>query len=118
MGNSANCRFGLIYEFIMLKFSTITPFNMHDSLQKIMDVHPLITPPKGSSLRNGQIKGNNAYIVGQALELAGFNLPCFYDGDITELDNPDGKVFMVLPNGTYKIKVQLDSEKNYLLDLL
>ena len=101
----------------MLKFSTTTPFGTHDYPETITDIRPLIVPPEGSRLNNGEIKGNNAYIVGQALVLAGFHLPCFFDGDITELDNPDGKVFMVLPSGTYRIKVQLDSEKNYLLDL-
>lgn len=102
----------------MLKFSTTTPFSIKDSPETILNIRPLIVPPKGSCLNNGKIKGNNAYIVGRALTLAGFDLPCFFDGDITELDNPDGKVFMVLPSGTYRIKVQIDSKRNYLLDLL
>lgn len=102
----------------MLKFSTTTPFSINDSIGSILNIRPLIIPPKGSYLNNGHIKGNNAYIIGRALELAGFYLPCFFDGDITELDNPEGKVFMVLPSGTYRIKVQIDSKNNYLLDLL
>lgn len=101
----------------MLKFSTTTPFSIKDSPETILNIRPLIVPPKGSCLNNGDIKGNNAYIVGRALTLAGFYLPCFFDGDITELDNPEGKVFMVLPSGIYRIKVQIDSEQNYLLDL-
>jgi hypothetical protein len=102
----------------MLKFSTTIPFSIKDSPETILNIRPLIIPPKGSFLNNGHIKGNNAYIIGRALELAGFYLPCFFDGDITELDNPDGKVFMVLPSGTYRINVQMDSWNNYLLDLL
>lgn len=101
----------------MLKFSTTIPFSIKDSPETILNIRPLIIPPKGSYLNNGHIKGNNAYIIGRALELAGFYLPCFFDGDITELDNPDGKVFMVLPSGTYRINVQMDSWNNYLLDL-
>ncbi len=101
----------------MLKFSTTTPFSIKDSPETILNIRPLIVPPKGSYLKNGDINGNNAYIVGRALALAGFDLPCFFDGDITELDNPEGKVFMVLPSGTYRIKVQIDSKNNYLLDL-
>lgn len=101
----------------MLKFSTTTPFSIHDSPESILNIRPLIVPPKGCYLNHGDIKGNNAFIVGRALALAGFHLPCFYDGNITELDNPDGKVFMVLPSGMYRIKVQIDSDNNYLLDL-
>lgn len=101
----------------MLKFSTTNPFCDHDSPHLLLMVHPLIVPPKDSFLRQGEIKGNNAYIVGRALILAGFNLPCFFDGDITELDNPDGEIFMVLPSGTYQVKVEMDTENNYLLDL-
>ena len=102
----------------MLKFSTTTPFSIHDSPSKILNARPLIIPPKGCYLYTGKIKGNNAYIVGRALALAGFNLPCFFDGDIAELDNPNGDIYMVLPSGTYKIKVQMDSKNNYLLDLV
>ena len=102
----------------MLKFSTITPFSIHGSPLDTILTRPLITPPQGCYLRNGNIKGNNAYIVGRALKLAGFHLPCFFDGDITELDNPNGMIFMVLPTGTYRIKVRFDSENNYLLDLM
>lgn len=101
----------------MLRFSTTTPFCVHDPLSTLLNTHPLIIPPKDSHLRNGEIKGNNAYIVGEALALAGFHLPCFFDGDITELDNPDGKIFMVLPSGTYRVHAHLDAENNYLLDL-
>lgn len=68
-------------------------------------------------LNEGKLQGKDAYIVGRALELAGFYLPCFFDGDITELDNPDGQVFMVLPSGTYRVTVNIDAQRNYLLDL-
>lgn len=102
----------------MLKFSTITPICVNESPANVFNTHPLIVPPKGCLLRDGNIKGNNAYIVGRALKLAGFHLPCFFDGDITELDNHNGMIFMVLPTGTYRIKVRFDSENNYLLDLM
>jgi hypothetical protein len=102
----------------MLKFTTTTPFSCQDAPESIFKIRPLVIPQKGCCLSNGDIKGNNAYIVGRALDIAGFYLPCFFDGDITELDNPNGNVFMVLPCGTYRIKVCIDFEKNYLLDLL
>lgn len=117
MGDSSDCWLKLKKRTIMLRFSTTTPFCVHDPLSTLLNTHPLIVPPKDCHLRNGEIKGNNAYIVGEALALAGFHLPCFFDGDITELDNPDGKIFMVLPSGTYRVHAHLDAENNYLLDL-
>lgn len=65
----------------------------------------------------GKLKGKNAFIIGKALELAGFGLPCFYDGDIEELDKEESEIFMVLPSGTYRISVIINSDDEYLLDL-
>lgn len=118
MGNSFNRRTKLNLGITMLRFSTITPLGINNSPTEVFNTHPIIVPPKDCHLREGKIKGNNAYIVGRALKLAGFHLPCFFDGDITELDNPNGMIFMVLPTGTYRIKVRFDSENNYLLDLM
>lgn len=101
----------------MLKFSTTTPFCKDDSPDSLQKIEPLIVPPKGSTLKSGKLIGKKAYIVGNALAIAGFYLPCFFDGDITELDKPDGNIIMVVPSGEYPIKVTLDKNKNYLLDL-
>lgn len=101
----------------MLKFSTTTPFSKENSPESLLNVQPLITPSNECRLINGKLKGRNAYIVGRALDLAGFYLPCFFDGEITELDNPNGEIIMVLPSGEYPISVTLDENGNYLLDL-
>ncbi len=106
----------LIYVY-MLKFSTVSPFRMDDKLETILKVKPLITPPKTCKLKSAILRGKDAFIVGKALELAGFFLPCFYDGDMKELDNPDGNIVLVLPSGEYPIVVTIDEEQNYLLDL-
>lgn len=101
----------------MLKFTTTTPINIEENILAMAQIHPLVLPSADCKLKEGILKGKNSYIVGRALALAGFYLPCFFDGDITELDKPNGSVFMILPSGTYKIKVFIDSNLNYLLDL-
>lgn len=101
----------------MLKFSTTTPFSETEDPERLLNVYPLIVPPPDSKLEMGDIKGKEARIVGKALEIAGFSLPCFFDGEITELDNPNGEIIMVLPSGEYPISATLDENKDYLLDL-
>lgn len=98
----------------MLKFTTIVPIN-----DAIFDISllPLITPSNNCRLMGGRIKGKNATIVGKAFELAGFGLPCFYDGDIEDLDKEDAEILMVIPSGTYHIKVSKNADDEYLLDL-
>lgn len=98
----------------MLKFTTIAPI---DNRVENNGVTPLITPNENCRLMGGKIKGKNATIVGKALELAGFGLPCFYDGDIEDLDKESAEIIMVIPSGTYRIKVSKTSDDEYLLDL-
>ena len=98
----------------MLKFTTIIPI---DGERCDNALCPLITPSTDCRLMGGKISGRNASIVGKALKLAGFGLPCFYDGDIEELDKNDADIRMVIPSGTYNIKVSKNSDNEYLLDL-
>ncbi|MDE7025814.1 MAG: hypothetical protein K2O88_08050 [Paramuribaculum sp.] len=98
----------------MLKFTTTHPINPNTGQ---IDLIPLITPEKGCHLMGGKLKGKNARITGKALSLAGYYLPCFYDGDIEELDRPNGEIIMVLPDASYSIKVRLEENGEYLLDL-
>lgn len=98
----------------MLKFTTIAPI---DNGNEGNGLTPLIIPNENCRLMGGKIKGKNAAIVGKALELAGFGLPCFYDGDIEDLDKEEAEIMMVLPSGEYRIKVSKDSNDEYFLDL-
>lgn len=98
----------------MLKFTTIVPIDGEGCDSALC---PLITPSKDCRLMGGKIQGKNAAIVGRALELAGFGLPCFFDGDIEDLDKDDAKILMVIPSGTYNIKASKNAENEYLLDL-
>ena len=100
----------------MLKFTTTNPFT-EDNSKDISNVNLLVIPPTDAKLISSPLKGRNAYIMGKALVLAGFSLPCFFDGDIRELDKDDGEILMVLPSGEYPIICRLDKNNNYALDL-
>ena len=100
----------------MLKFTTTNPFT-EDNSKDISNVNLLVIPPTDAKLISSPLKGRNAYIMGKALLLAGFSLPCFFDGDIRELDKDDGEILMVLPSGEYPIICRLDKNNNYALDL-
>lgn len=101
----------------MLRFTTTTPFDENLSKQDLQNVKPLIDLKGDEKLIEGAIKGKSALITGDALKLAGFSLPCFFDGDITDLDKVDGEIYLVLPEGEYEITSKLNSENIYMLDL-
>lgn len=50
-------------------------------------------------------------------ETSRFFSAMFFDGDITELDRIDSKIYLVLPEGEYEITSKLNSENIYMLDL-
>lgn len=101
----------------MLRFTTTTPFSLESSIDELLNTRPLVKVDKGLKLIGGEIKGKEAEITGQALELSGFHLPCFFDGDITELDKKEQDITMVLPFGEYGIKAELNEKGIYQLDL-
>lgn len=50
-----------------------------------------------------EIKGKTAYIHGDAEELAGFDIPVFFDGNLGQLELPkeEQDILMMLPSGEY-----------------
>lgn len=101
----------------MLRFTTTTPFSLESSIDELLKTRPLVKVDKGLKLIEGEIKGTEAEITGQALELSGFYLPCFFEGDIKELDKEEQDIKMVLPTGEYEIKAELNEKGIYQLDL-
>lgn len=101
----------------MLKFTTTTPIKGNSSLGELLQTKPLISLKRKPVLKEAKIKGKDAKIEGEAFKLAGFDLPCFYEGDIAELDKKEPEILMVLPSGEYPIKVKLTPKGTYLLDL-
>lgn len=101
----------------MLKFTTTTPFDENMPIDEFLKVAPLVKPDDKCKLIAGAIKGKTATIKGRALQLAGFYLPCFFDGMITELDKENATIIMVLPSGEYNVTATLDENKIYQLDI-
>lgn len=101
----------------MLKFTTTTPIGCNSSVKEFFQTKTLISLKQKHKLKDAVLAGKEARIEGQALKLAGFHLPCFYEGNIEELDKKDPEIYMVLPSGKYPIKVKLNNNGIYLLDL-
>lgn len=101
----------------MLKFTTITPVTKSSSITEMINTRPLIELRGRHKIESGDIKGIAALIIGKAYQLAGFSLPCFFEGNITELDKENGEIYMVLPSGEYAISSKLGSDGIYRLDL-
>lgn len=97
----------------MLRFTTFYTIDGHLT----QDSEPHITPPADSKLIGDEVVGRNALIVGKALELAGYDIPMFFAGNIAELDSPDPQITMHLRSGEYPIAVTMDTNNNYLLDV-
>ena len=76
-----------------LRFTTSNPFMMgmtdHDTLKcKI---------PKGVEITMcDDLKANTAYIDGKAEDLAGYDIPVIFDGDMAQLDRPQHEQDIVM----------------------
>ncbi len=64
---------------------------------------PLVDPEdNGKTFGDARLK--DSFIQGEAEFLAGFDMPVFIDGDLSQLDMPEEeqRIIMVLPNGEYE----------------
>lgn len=101
----------------MLKFTTTAPFDINTPMEVLVNTKPLIKIKDNCSLIGGNIKGNDAVIIGEALKLAEFSLPCFYEGNLSELDKVEQDIRMVLPSGEYPVRAFLSEDGVYYLEL-
>lgn len=69
--------------------------------------HVLLAKPNGK-LTMDEIKGEAAYIHGEAERIAGFDMPFFVDGNLGQLDLPikQQDILLLLPSGEYKCKAE------------
>jgi len=88
-----------------LRFTTTEP---HSILGMVDSHDPLKIPNNIGILINDEIKGKTAYIHGNAETVAGFDIPHFIDGNLSQLDLPIEKqdILMILPSGEYKCKAE------------
>jgi hypothetical protein len=63
------------------------------------------------------IKGKTAYIHGNAEELAGYDIPAFIEGNLEQLDAKEQDIVMILSDGEYNCKAELQSNGSYYLTL-
>jgi hypothetical protein len=66
-----------------------------------------------------KLKGDSAYIHGDAEAVAGYDIPIFFDGDILQLDKPEDEqdIIMYINDKEFKIKAKLTDSNQYYLTL-
>lgn len=72
----------------------------------------LLVQPQDAGQTFGKQRLENAYIHGEAADIAGYDLPVFIDGDLTQLDKPkeEQEIRMLTPNGEYEIVSEVTNE--------
>lgn len=77
--------------------------------------------PEECSVEEASVKGSGAYIHGDAEELAGYDIPVLFDGDLSQLDKPvdEQEIVMHLNEKAYDVCAELqingaDAGKYYL----
>jgi hypothetical protein len=96
-----------------LRFSTTNPMFMLGMFNDNEEDHKLLATPKDKGvLIISTLKGEGAYIHGDAEEIAGYDIPSFIDGNLGQLDLPisEQDILMLLPSGEYKCKAELCQE--------
>jgi len=72
---------------------------------------PLVHP-EDAGQTFGEAVLQNAYIHGEAVDLAGYELPVFIDGDLSQLDKPVGEqsILMLTDQGEYECEAHVNEE--------
>jgi hypothetical protein len=108
-------------ELKQLKFTTTPPYGMFggpsDTIKPVIDINT-----DDVEFIKDEVKGSGAYIHAEAQDLAKFDIPLFFDGNMAQLDEPvdEQDILMVLPDGEYPMKSELqenaygDTNKYYL----
>jgi hypothetical protein len=79
---------------------------------------PMVQPPDAKETF-GQSLYADAYLDGEAQELAGYDQPIFIDGDLSQLDKPkeEQKIQMLLPQGEYECVAKAEDVGFYYINL-
>ena len=95
-----------------LRLTTTKPMGMLGIMNPIEDHTMLVKPHETGELIIDDLKGKNAYIHGQAEEMAGYDIPTFIDGNLAQLELPLDKqdILLLLPSGQYKCKAEYYDE--------
>lgn len=101
-----------------LRFTTTKPMGIFESLSSDPNNNLLVNPKNKGALIAEKVKGRTAYLHGEAMSLAGFDIPVFIDGNPSQLDLPveQQKLTLLLPSGEYGCKAEFidgDNSKKY-----
>jgi len=68
--------------------------------------------PEDAGQTFGEATLKNAYIHGEAADLAGYDLPVFIDGDLSQLDKPaeEQEIRMLTDKGEYEMEAHVNEE--------
>lgn len=71
-----------------------------------------IAKPTDAGQTFGKSALKNAYIHGEAADLAGYDLPVFIDGDLSQLDKPveEQQIRMLIDKGEYEMEAHVNEE--------
>jgi hypothetical protein len=91
-----------------LRFTTTKPYGMFCGENKGV----LVSVTDIGELIQDEIKGKTAYIHGDAQELAGFDIPVFFDGNLGQFELPkeEQDILMLLPSGEYPCVAEYSDE--------
>lgn len=103
-----------------LRFTTTTPYSMLDSSDELRTDIKKITVGEIENI--GLTVASGGYIDGDAESIAGFDIPVFLDGNLSQLDRPieEQEIEMLIEDAVYPIKAILQDygyKKAYLLQL-
>ena len=95
-----------------LRLTTTKAMAMLGILRPTADHTPLITHGNIGELFMDKIKARSVYIHGEAQSLAGFDIPTFIDGNLSQLELPleQQDILLLLPSGEYKCKSEYYDE--------
>ena len=106
-----------------LRFTTTPPHAFAGAFDNSEENDMLVIPKEVGELVMDSIKGQRAYIHGDAEDLAGYDIPVLIDGNLGQLELPvdEQDILMLLPSGEYKCQAKYNdtpmSSNCYLITL-
>lgn len=100
-----------------LRFTTMEPLPLFGIATSPADGKLLVKPENVGELVKDKVMGTKAYIHDDAMDLAGFDIPVFLDGNFSQLDLPEDQqdILMLLPDGEYPCKAEFDDGTYYIV---
>lgn len=100
-----------------LRFTSSKPysfFSLNDNIEPLVDIKQI--PELGTLINQHIMNDKSCFIDGEAETFAGFDIPIFIDGDMSQLNLPieKQKIIMVLQDGNYLCECHTEGTIYYL----